>query len=168
MTEQLQTLTRLRTGLGTDLHRLAEGLPLVIGGVAIPHSKGCVAHSDGDVLLHALIDALLGATALGDIGLLFPPNEVQWKQADSAELLTRALAHIRQQYPAFQVINVDMVVHAQRPKLAPCRIAICKRVADLLGLPVDRVNFKAKTGEHLAPIGTEEAIEALVSVLVLV
>jgi 2-C-methyl-D-erythritol 2,4-cyclodiphosphate synthase len=158
----------LRVGLGTDLHRLEAGLPLMLGGVRIEHDKGCVAHSDGDVLLHALIDALLGATALGDIGQYFPPSDPQWHNACSARMLEETCQRIRQHHPDFSIINVDMTVHTQRPKLLPYRTAICQRVGDLLQLPSERVSFKAKTGEGLPPIGTEEAIEALVSVLVTV
>ncbi len=154
----------IRIGIGHDTHRLQEGLPLWIGGLKIPHSHGCVAHSDGDVLLHALIDALLGAAALGDIGEWFPDTDPAWQGADSARLLEQVLQelHIRK----YRIINVDAIVFTQKPKLSPLKPAIRERISSLLQLPPECVNVKAKTGELVGPIGREEAISAQVAVLV--
>ncbi len=153
-----------RIGMGHDTHRLAPGKPLVIGGVVVPHDVGPVAHSDGDVLLHALTDALLGALALGDIGEWFPDTDPQFAGADSAVLLKNVVERITSD--GWTIGNVDCTVHAQRPKLSPFKPAIARRVAELLGLPVDRVNVKAKTGEKVGPVGREECLSADVVVLV--
>ena len=155
----------LRIGFGTDLHRLEPGKPLKIGGVAIDSPVGTVAHSDGDVLLHALIDALLGAVALGDIGEWFPPSDARWKDADSADLLHATLATLRERVGPFSVENVDATVHLEAPKLKSYKPLIRGRVAALLGIAPERVSVKAKTAEGLAPIGTGEALEAQVAVL---
>ena len=136
----------------------------MIGGVEIPHSKGEVAHSDGDVLLHAVTDALLGACGLGDIGEWFPDNDPKLAGADSAELLRHVMSEIRQR--GWQPINLDCTVHAQLPKLSPFKRQMAEKLAELLGLPVDAVNVKAKTGEKVGPIGREEAISADAIVLV--
>jgi 2-C-methyl-D-erythritol 2,4-cyclodiphosphate synthase len=157
----------LRTGLGTDLHRLVPGNRLWIGGVELESLWGCDAHSDGDALLHALIDALLGPCSLGDIGTLFPPSDAKWKGASSADLLALVLQSIYAKYPTFQILNVDAVVHLQAPKLAAHRDAIETRMAELLGIARDRVSLKAKTGEGLFPVGTHEAIETQVVLLAL-
>jgi 2-C-methyl-D-erythritol 2,4-cyclodiphosphate synthase len=162
----MQTLPRLRTGLGTDRHRLAVGLPLLLGRVAIESSMGSVAHSDGDVLLHAVIDALLGACAMGDIGEHFPPSDEAWKDAHSSDLLRQVLGLIRQAHPAFQLFNLDATITLEAPKLKPYKLAIRQSLADLLSVTLAQVSVKAKTGEQLAPIGTLEAIDAQVIVLV--
>ncbi len=159
----------LRIGLGTDLHRLAPNLPLWIGGVHITESPlGCVAHSDGDALVHALIDALLGSVAMGDIGTHFPPSNDRWKNANSLDLLAQTLAIIREAHPNFRLINVDAVVHLERPKLGVYRASIQAVLAEALGVETACISMKAKTGEGLPPIGTLEAISTQVVVLVFV
>jgi 2-C-methyl-D-erythritol 2,4-cyclodiphosphate synthase len=157
--------SNLRVGLGTDLHRLVEGKTLVLGGVKIPSNWGCDAHSDGDALLHAVIDALLGATHLGDIGEHFAPSDNQWKNADSSQLLKITLELIKTHIPNFRIVNLDAVVHLQAPKLMPYRTALESNLANLLGISANQVSIKAKTGEHLAPIGTHEAISTQVVLL---
>lgn len=146
-----------RIGLGHDTHRLTEGRPLIVGGVPIPHDAGPVAHSDGDVLLHAIIDALLGATGAGDIGERFPDNDPQYAGADSAHLLSRVWDELSCDW---ELVNLDCTVHAQQPKLSPFKRSIAERIAALLGVPVESVNVKAKTGERVGPVGREEAIVA--------
>ena len=153
-----------RVGLGHDTHRLGPGLPLVLGGIEIPHEAGCIAHSDGDVLLHAITDALLGATALGDIGEWFPDTDPQHSGADSADLLRRVVNEVHGR--GWRVVNLDCTVFAQRPKLSTYKREIAVRVAELLGLTADRVCVKAKTGERVGPVGREEAIEASAVVLI--
>lgn len=152
-----------RVGLGHDTHRLAAGKPLVIGGVLIPYELGPVAHSDGDVLLHALIDALLGAAGLGDIGEWFPDNDPRFAGVDSAALVRNVLQELGQR--GWRIENVDATIHAQRPKLSPHKRPIAERVAGLLEIAAERVNVKAKTGESVGPIGRGEAIAADVIVL---
>jgi 2-C-methyl-D-erythritol 2,4-cyclodiphosphate synthase len=158
---------QIRIGLGTDCHRLAPNLPLWVGGVHITESSlGCVAHSDGDALVHALIDALLGTVAMGDIGTHFPPSDDRWKDANSLDLLQQTLTMIRQGHPDFSIMNVDAVVHLERPKLGGYRVAIQTTLSEALGIAVDRISLKAKTGEGLPPIGTLEAISTQVIALV--
>jgi 2-C-methyl-D-erythritol 2,4-cyclodiphosphate synthase len=152
-----------RVGLGHDTHRLAPGLPLTIGGVLVPHESGFVAHSDGDVLLHAVTDAVLGALALGDIGEWFPDTDPQHKGADSSELLRRVMIDVHQR--GWRVVNLDCTVFAQRPKLSPYKREIAARIAALLGVEADCVNVKAKTGERVGPVGREESIDASAVVL---
>jgi 2-C-methyl-D-erythritol 2,4-cyclodiphosphate synthase len=152
-----------RVGLGHDRHRLAAGRPLVIGGVPVPHEKGPVAHSDGDVLLHAITDALLGAIGAGDIGEWFPDTDPAFAGADSADLLSRVVTEVQQR--GWTVVNLDCTVFAQRPKLSPFKQAISARIAQLLGIPTDAVSVKAKTGERVGSVGLEEAIDAHAVVL---
>lgn len=147
-----------RSGIGTDVHRVVAGRPLVLGGVAIPWDKGLDGHSDADALLHAVIDALLGAAGLGDIGELFPDTDPAYKGADSAALLSHALGRVRAR--GLAPAHVDAIVHAERPKLAPHKPAIRRRLAALLGLPEAAVNVKAKTGEGLDAVGEGRAIAA--------
>lgn len=150
----------IKVGLGYDLHRLIEGRKLVLGGVEIPFEKGEDGHSDGDVLLHAVTDAVLGASGLGDIGSYFPPEEAKWKNADSAELLRTVL---REVYSAgWKIGNIDCVIKLEKPKFIPYRKAVISSIAQILGVEEDRVFVKAKTGEKLPPVGTGEAIEATV------
>jgi 2-C-methyl-D-erythritol 2,4-cyclodiphosphate synthase len=153
-----------RVGLGHDRHRLAAGRTLIIGGISVPHEKGAVAHSDGDVLLHAISDALLGALGRGDIGEWFPDSDPAYAGADSAELLSRVVAELRTQ--SWTVVNLDCTVFAQRPKLSPFKRAMAERIAQLLGVSADVVNVKAKTGERVGSVGLEEAIDAHAVVLV--
>lgn len=154
----------IRIGLGHDTHQLGAEKPLLIGSVVIPHVTGPIAHSDGDVLLHALIDALLGAAALGDIGEWFPDTDPRWRDADSATFLAPVLTRLREL--GYSIVNVDAVIFAQRPKLSPYKDAIRQRLSELLALAAEQVNVKAKTGEHVGPIGREEAIAAEVVVLI--
>lgn len=155
----------LRIGNGWDIHRLIEGRRLIIGGVIIPHEKGEDAHSDGDVLLHALIDALLGSIASGDIGSHFPPSDDRWKDADSAYLLTLVMEELHQK--GARPINIDCTVILQEPKLRPYVSSIRAHIARLVDLPFEAVSVKAKTAEHiLGELGRGEAIEAHATVLV--
>ncbi|HEV3022153.1 MAG TPA: 2-C-methyl-D-erythritol 2,4-cyclodiphosphate synthase [Pirellulales bacterium] len=157
------TTLAARVGIGHDTHRLTPGGPLRLGGVDIPHDRESVGHSDADVLLHAVTDALLGAAALGDIGELFPDTEPANRGRDSAEMLSLALARVAE--AGYAVVNVDAVVFAQRPKLSGHKTAIRQRMATVLGLDVAQVGLKAKTGEHVGPVGREEAIMAEAVVL---
>lgn len=154
----------LRVGEGWDLHRLVTGRRLLLGGVEIPFERGELAHSDGDVLLHALTDALLGAAALGDIGAHFPPSDPRWKDADSLELLARAVDLVAAE--GWRLVNVDCTVVLERPRLGPHVDAIRARVAAALRLEVGRVSVKAKTAEGLGPIGSGDAVEARAVALV--
>jgi 2-C-methyl-D-erythritol 2,4-cyclodiphosphate synthase len=147
-----------RTGIGYDLHRLTAGRRLMLGGVEIPFEKGFEAHSDGDILLHAVTDALLGAAGLGDIGELFPPSDPQWKDADSTVFLTQ-VRELIESY-GYRIANVDAVVIIERPKILPYREKIRKRMAEVLGINADRVGIKAKTAEGVGPVGRGEAAEA--------
>ena len=152
-----------RVGNAYDVHQLAEGLPLVLGGVAIPHTKGCVAHSDGDVLIHALCDALLGALALGDIGHHFPDTSDEYAGIDSKILLSRVVAMIRDR--GWEIVNVDNTLLAQKPKIAPFVPRMCQTLADVMGIPVEAVSVKATTTERLGFTGREEGIAAYATCL---
>jgi 2-C-methyl-D-erythritol 2,4-cyclodiphosphate synthase len=154
----------IRVGSGHDTHRLAEGRPLILGGVSIDHPKGLVGHSDADVVLHAITDALLGAAGLGDIGDLFPDTDPQWKDADSQLFLREALGRLNRL--GWRTVNLDVTIFAQEPKLGPEKAAIKTKLADLLGMPPDRVNVKAKTGEKVGHIGRGEAIGCHAVVLI--
>ena len=153
-----------RVGQGWDVHALVPGRSLVIGGVTIPFSKGLLGHSDADVLLHALIDALLGAMGKGDIGAHFPDTDPQWKNADSRLLLTSVSELMRRE--GWQVVNVDTTVVAQTPKLARHLPLMRETIAGLLGLDPQRVNIKAKTAEQLGPVGQGQSVEAQAVVLI--
>ena len=146
----------IRIGLGYDLHTLVEGRPLLLGGVRIPFEKGEAGHSDGDVLLHALADALLGATCLGDIGELFPPNDPQWKDADSRTLLQIVWRRIRSE--GWQLENADCVIAIQKPKILPYREAIRRSIAGMLSADIEQIFVKAKTGEKVGVIGSGTAV----------
>ena len=152
-----------RTGNGYDVHQLAEGLPLVLGGVKIPHTKGCVAHSDGDVIIHALCDTLLGALALGDIGQHFPDTSDEFAGIDSKLLLARVAAMIREK--GWEVVNVDNTLLAQKPKIAPYIPQMRQALADVLGIPADAVSVKATTTERLGFVGREEGVAAYATCL---
>jgi len=152
------TSPEYRIGLGHDRHRLVAGRKLVLGGIEIPFELGLDGHSDADVLLHAITDALLGAAGLGDIGDWFPNTDPQWAGADSTVFLKAALAAVKDS--RWQVVNLDCTLHAERPKLSPFKSTIAMNVARLLGVAEDRVNVKAKTGEKVGPIGRLEAIDA--------
>jgi 2-C-methyl-D-erythritol 2,4-cyclodiphosphate synthase len=151
-------MTALRVGQGYDVHALVSGRPLIIGGVTIPFDRGLLGHSDADVLLHAVTDALLGAAALGDIGRHFPDTDEAFHGADSRVLLREAVRRVRE--AGFSIVNVDTTVIAQKPKLSPHIGAMCQVLSEDLGVPVDAVNVKAKTNEKLGYLGREEGIEA--------
>jgi len=155
--------THLRVGLGSEIHRLAPNRPLILGGVTIEFDRGLLGHSDADILLHAITDAILGAAGLGDIGDAFPDTDPAYAGIDSAILLQRALERV--QSSGWRLVNLDCTVFAQRPKLAPYKSAIRQHLAELLGLEVEAINVKAKTGEHVGPIGREEAMSANAVVL---
>lgn len=146
----------MRIGQGFDVHAFGEGDSVILGGVEIPHSHGLKAHSDGDVLLHALADALLGAVSLGDIGHLFPDTSDEWAGADSRDLLRRVMARVLEE--GFSVVNVDTTIIAQAPKMAPHVEAMRMNIAEDLGVPVNRVSVKATTTEKLGFTGRGEGI----------
>lgn len=151
-------MTGLRIGHGYDVHRLTEGRRLILGGVEVPYEKGLLGHSDADVLTHAVMDALLGAAALGDIGKLFPDSDAAYAGADSIALLERATALLRKH--GWQVGNVDATVVAQTPKLAPYIPEMRRRLAEAMGLDVDCVSVKATTEEKLGFTGSGEGMAA--------
>lgn len=153
----------VRVGQGYDVHALVPGRALVIGGVRIDHPTGLLGHSDADVLLHAITDAVLGAAGLGDIGGLFPDTDPAWRDADSAQLLAQAMARARA--AGFMIGNVDATVVAQAPKLAPHLPAMKEHIAKALQCPPERINLKAKTNERLGYLGRGEGIEAQAVVL---
>ena len=153
----------MRVGLGEDIHRIDEMCTLVLGGVIIEEGPGLAGVSDADVLLHAITDAVLGAAALGDIGIHFPPGDPRWQDADSADLLRRSLAMVRD--AGWEVANIDATVRTERPKLAPYVPHIRARVAEIAGLETGRVSVKAKTAEGLDAVGRGEAMAATAVVL---
>jgi 2-C-methyl-D-erythritol 2,4-cyclodiphosphate synthase len=146
----------IKIGLGYDLHALEKGKPLILGGVVIPFDKGEKGHSDGDVLLHAITDALLGAAGLSDIGELFPPSQEQWKGADSSLLLQKAWKLVTDN--GWTLDNIDCVIAIEKPKILPYRKEIISRIAEILQCRDDQIFVKAKTGEKLGEIGREEAV----------
>jgi len=152
-----------RIGQGYDVHALVPGRPLIIGGVTVPYDRGLLGHSDADVLLHAVTDALFGAAGLGDIGRHFPDTDTRFAGADSRVLLRECAARVKQ--AGFTIENVDSTVIAQAPKLAPHIEAMRTTIAEDLGLPIARVNVKAKTNEKLGYLGRGEGIEAQAIVL---
>jgi 2-C-methyl-D-erythritol 2,4-cyclodiphosphate synthase len=152
------TTPTFRIGEGWDVHALVEGRPLILGGVLIPHTHGLLGHSDADVLLHAITDALLGAAGLGDIGKHFPDTDPAFKGADSWVLLQRAGQAVAK--AGFSIGNIDSTVIAQAPKLAPHIGAMCERIAAALQLDVTQVNVKAKTAEKMGPVGQGQSMEA--------
>ena len=154
---------KIRVGEGWDIHALAEGRKLVLGGVEVPFHLGLLGHSDADVLLHAITDALLGAAAMGDIGTHFPDTDVRFKGADSAVLLSEAARRVRE--AGFEIGNIDSTVIAQAPKLMPHMPAMRASIAKALGVEVDQVNVKAKTAEKMGPVGLGQAMEARAVVL---
>ena len=149
----------IRIGLGRDLHRLVEGRRFILGGVVIPFEKGELGHSDGDVLAHAVTDAILGASSMGDIGELFPSGDETWKDADSMELLRTAYQKIK--HDGWKIINIDCVVTCDKPKILPYRNNIRENIAGVLEIDVLSVFIKGKTNEGLGEIGMGLAIEAL-------
>ena len=154
----------LRTGQGIDFHRLEKGLKLVIGGITIPSGKGCVAHSDGDVLIHAICDALLGAAGLGDIGIHFPDTDPELKDIDSKILLQRTYSLLK--HKGFVIINIDSTVCLERPKIADYVPGMRSVIANILEVGPENVSVKATTTERMGFTGREEGIAALASVLI--
>ncbi len=153
----------IRVGLGYDLHRLVEGRKLILGGVEFPFEKGEDGHSDGDVLLHAITDAVLGASGLGDIGSYFPPEDAKWKDANSADLLRAVLKDV---YAAgWKIENLDCVIKLEKPKFLSRRQEVINSISSILDVNPEQVFVKAKTGEKLPPVGTSEAVEAEAVVL---
>jgi 2-C-methyl-D-erythritol 2,4-cyclodiphosphate synthase len=158
------TAPLVRVGIGHDTHRLAEGGPLRIGGVEIPHDQHLVGHSDADVLLHAITDAVLGAAGLGDIGQWYPDTDEAHRGRDSAEMLRETVTRLAA--AGFRLVNVDCIVFAQQPKLAPYQQQITARLGEILNLDPSSVGVKAKTGEEVGPVGRCEAIVAQCVVLI--
>lgn len=154
----------MRVGFGIDVHAFGPGDAVVLGGVRIPHTRGIVAHSDGDVLLHALVDALLGAAALGDIGEHFPDTDPRWRNASSQTFVRTTLELLAAR--SWRIVNVDLTLLAQLPRLAPWRDQIRHAIAKLLGVPLADVNLKATTTEHLGFIGRNEGLAAMATVLI--
>ena len=154
----------LRIGHGYDVHALAEGLPLVLGGVRVEHDRGCVAHSDGDVAVHALCDALLGAATLGDIGMHFPDTAEEFRGADSVKLLERVMEMLRMR--GFAVVNADLTIIMQCPRLRPYIDTMRARLAGAMGVAVEAVSVKATTEERLGFTGREEGVAAHAVVLI--
>ena len=146
----------MRVGIGHDTHRLVAGRPLLLGGVRVEHPRGLIGHSDADVVLHAVTDALLGAAGLGDIGDAYPDTDPAYRDCDSSVFLRETLARLNQ--AGWRVVNVDVVVFAQEPRLGPVKADIRRRLAQLLALDEGAVNVKAKTGEKVGAIGRAEAI----------
>jgi 2-C-methyl-D-erythritol 2,4-cyclodiphosphate synthase len=157
-------MTQFRIGNGYDVHALAEGESLILGGIRIEHTKGTVAHSDGDVAIHALCDALLGALALGDIGKHFPDSSAEFKGIDSTILLERVMKLIRNQ--GYELSNADITIAMQKPKLAPFIPLMRERIAQVMNVETSAISVKATTTEKLGFVGREEGVEVYASVLV--
>ena len=151
-------MTEIRTGLGWDVHRLIPGRPLILGGVTVPSELGLDGHSDADILSHAITDAILGAAALGDIGMHFPDTDPRWKGCNSLIFLRHAQQLAAEQ--GYRIVNVDATIILERPKLKDYRQAIRERVAQTLGLEPDRVSVKFKTAEKMGPVGEQRSAES--------
>ena len=151
-------MSDLRVGIGVDAHALADDVPLVLGGVEFPGERGLVGHSDGDVLAHALIDAVLGAAGLGDIGSLFPSGDARWEGASSLDLLARAAADVGE--AGWEVVNADCVLVGEEPRIAPLRERMRSRLAEALGVEAERVNVRATTTDKLGFAGRGEGLAA--------
>jgi 2-C-methyl-D-erythritol 2,4-cyclodiphosphate synthase len=154
----------IRVGIGHDTHRLAEGRPLVLGGLVIPHARGLVGHSDADVVLHALVDALLGAAGMGDLGDSFPDTDPTYAGYDSRRFVLDTLERLNR--VQWRILNVDVIIFAQEPRLGSVKENIRRNLADLLSLEPDQINVKAKTGERVGVIGRGEAISCQVATLI--
>ena len=154
----------LRIDQGYDVHRLADGLPFYLGGVKIEHTKGCIAHSDGDTLIHALCDALLGALALGDIGKHFPDTSAEFKGIDSKILLDRTYSLIKEQ--GYELVNADCTILLQKPKIAPYIVPMREKLASVLKINKNIISVKATTTEGVGFVGREEAVAVYATVLV--
>jgi 2-C-methyl-D-erythritol 2,4-cyclodiphosphate synthase len=157
-------MAEMRVGLGYDLHRTIVGRPLVLGNITIPHDKGLDGHSDADIVVHALIDALTGAAGLPDVGQMFPNSDPKYKNINSAELLKATNAAFLA--AGWRLVNADIVVVAQRPMLSPYKPAMIKRLAELLGVKESQINIKGKTGERVGSVGKEKAMACQVVVLI--
>lgn len=153
-----------RSGIGYDVHRFAEGRPLILGGIEIPFDKGLIGHSDADVLLHAIADALLGAAALGDIGVHFPPTDPKWKDLDSFEIVKHSVALLADH--GWDVINIDASVIAESPKVNPHVSAMKQRIEEATGLPLDAISIKATTNEGMGFVGREEGIATVATAMI--
>jgi 2-C-methyl-D-erythritol 2,4-cyclodiphosphate synthase len=151
-------VSEIRTGLGWDVHRTAAGRPLILGGITVPADFGLEGHSDADVLAHAITDALLGAAALGDIGMHFPDSDPRWKGCDSLVFLRHARSLVEER--GWRIVNIDSIVILERPKLKDYRTAIRGKLAEALGLEPDRVSVKFKTAEKVGPVGEGRSAEA--------
>ena len=151
-------MSEIRTGLGWDVHRLAAGRPLILGGVTVPSALGLEGHSDADILSHAITDALLGAAALGDIGMHFPDTDPKWKGAASPQFLEHAAKLVRER--GYEIVNLDTTVILERPKLKDYRQPIRESIAQILAIDVDRVSVKFKTAERVGPVGEGRSAEA--------
>jgi 2-C-methyl-D-erythritol 2,4-cyclodiphosphate synthase len=154
----------MHVGIGHDTHRLVEGRPLILGGVPIEHPRGLAGHSDADVVLHAVTDALLGAAGLGDIGEVYPDTDPAYHQCDSGRFVRETVERLRAE--GWRVVNVDVIIFAQQPKLGPLKARIRQRLAALLAVDIAAVNVKAKTGEGVGSIGRAEAIGCQAAVLI--
>jgi 2-C-methyl-D-erythritol 2,4-cyclodiphosphate synthase len=148
-----------RTGIGYDVHRFAPNRPLVLGGVSIPHDQGLEGHSDADVLLHAIADAILGAAALGDIGQHFPPGDEKWRGVDSRKLLRQSVDLVRS--AGWQLVNLDATVIAEAPRIGPHSAAMRLEIRDATDLPIDAISIKATTNEGMGFVGRSEGIAAM-------
>ncbi|HUO09418.1 MAG TPA: 2-C-methyl-D-erythritol 2,4-cyclodiphosphate synthase [Phycisphaerae bacterium] len=157
-------MSNLRIGLGYDLHRTIPGRPLVLANIVIPHDKGLDGHSDADVVLHALIDALTGAAGLPDVGQMFPNTDPQYKGIDSAKLLEATMQEFAK--TGYKILNTDIIILAQKPKLSPHKPQMIKRLAELLQIREDQINIKGKTGESVDAVGEEKAIACQCVVLI--
>jgi 2-C-methyl-D-erythritol 2,4-cyclodiphosphate synthase len=157
-------MSELRIGLGVDAHAFSDGVPLVLGGVAIESSRGLAGHSDGDVIAHALIDALLGGAGLGDIGSLFPPGEPEWEGASSLELLRRAAAQVHE--AGWELVNADCVLIGEEPRIAPLREQMRERLAEAVGADAERINVRATTTDKLGFTGRGQGLAAQAVALV--
>jgi 2-C-methyl-D-erythritol 2,4-cyclodiphosphate synthase len=157
-------MSELRVGLGVDAHAFSDGVPLVLGGVTIDSPRGLAGHSDGDVIAHALIDALLGAAGLGDIGSLFPPGEPEWEGASSLDLLRRAAAQVRE--AGWELVNADCILIGEEPRIAPLREQMRERLAEAVGASPERVNVRATTTDKLGFTGRGQGLAAQAVALV--
>ena len=157
-------MSELRIGLGVDAHAFSEGVPLVLGGVAIESPRGLAGHSDGDVIAHALIDALLGGAGLGDIGSLFPPGEAEWEGASSLDLLRRAAAQVHE--AGWELVNADCVLIGEEPRIAPLREQMRERLAEAVGADAEQINVRATTTDKLGFTGRGQGLAAQAVALV--
>jgi len=157
-------MSELRIGLGVDAHAFSDGVPLVLGGVAIESPRGLAGHSDGDVIAHALIDALLGGAGLGDIGSLFPPGEAEWEGASSLDLLRRAAAQVHE--AGWELVNADCVLIGEEPRIAPLREQMRERLAEAVGAGAEQINVRATTTDKLGFTGRGQGLAAQAVALV--